>query len=168
MLKLLRPDIMIEAIWELDAQSLRERGIAGVIMDLDNTIVDWNRSELRDEVRQWMERARAAGLRLCIASNSRSKRRVSAVAEQIGAQWLAPAAKPSRRGLRRAMNLIACQPDTTCLIGDQLFTDIMGGNRAGMLTVLVRPLSSRDFPATKIMRLLERLLLPILRREHHP
>jgi hypothetical protein len=100
---------------------------------------------------------------VCIASNARSKTRVSAIADEIGAQWLAPAGKPSRRGLRRAMELLGTEATTTALVGDQLFTDVMGGNRAGLFTILVRPLSGRDFPPTKIMRLLEWFVLRRLR-----
>ena len=163
MLDLLRPDMMATAIWEISPQQLRRRGIEGLILDLDNTIVDWNGNQVREEVRRWAERARQAGLRLCIASNARRKARVSAIAEEIGAMWLAPAGKPSRRGLRRAMEMLGTAPEGTALIGDQLFTDVVGGNRLGLFTILVRPLSGRDFPLTKIMRMLEWLVLRRLR-----
>jgi len=165
MLDTLRPDMMAGAIWEIDLERLRERGIEGLIVDLDNTIVDWNRRSIRDEVRGWLERARRMGLRVCIASNARSKARVSGIADEVGALWLAPVGKPSRRGLRRAMHLLGTAPSTTALIGDQLFTDVMGGNRLGLLTILVRPLSGRDFPATRIVRILEWLALRYLRRQ---
>jgi hypothetical protein len=161
----LRPDMMVAAIWDIAPEQLRARGIAGVILDLDNTIVDWNRSEVRDEVRRWAERARQADLRLCIASNARSRARVADIAERVGCSWLAPAGKPSRRGLRQAMEMLGTTPETTALVGDQVFTDVVGGNRLGLLTILVRPLSGRDFPATKIMRAIEWFVLRWLRRE---
>ena len=163
MLDLLRPDMMVEAIWDIDVERLRQRGIEGLIVDLDNTIVDWNRNHVREDVRRWLRAAQRAGLRVCIASNARSQVRVSAIAQEIGAQWLAPAGKPSRRGLRRALEMLDTRPQTTALVGDQLFTDVMGGNRAGLFTILVRPLSGRDFPPTKIMRLLEWFVLRRLR-----
>jgi len=163
MFSALRPDMMADAIWEIDPDELRRRGIEGLILDLDNTIVDWNRSEVREEVRRWAERARAAGLRLCIASNARGKGRVSAIADQVGCSWLAPAGKPSRRGLRRVMEMLGTTPNSTALIGDQVFTDVMGGNRLGLFTILVRPLSGRDFPATRIMRIIEWFVLRRLR-----
>jgi len=164
MLELLRPDMMVTAIWEIAPQDLRERGIAGVIMDLDNTIVDWNRSRVREEVRRWAGRAREAGLGLCIASNARGRARVAAIAEEIGAAWLAPAGKPSRRGLRQAMDMLGTAASATALVGDQVFTDVVGGNRLGLFTILVRPLSGRDFPATRIMRILEWFVLRRLRK----
>jgi len=164
MLKLLRPDMLADAIWEIDLAELRQRGIEGVILDLDNTIVDWNRSEVREEVRRWAGRARQAGLRLCIASNARGRARVAAIAEEIGATWLAPAGKPSRRGLRRAMAMLGTIPDATAVVGDQVFTDVMGGNRLGLFTILVRPLSGRDFAGTRIMRIFEWFVMRWLRR----
>jgi hypothetical protein len=164
MLELLRPDMMVTAIWEINPEKLRQGGIAGVILDLDNTIVDWNRSRVREEVRCWAERARQAGLGLCIASNARGRVRVAAIAEEIGATWLAPAGKPSRRGLRRALEMLGTTVESTALVGDQIFTDVMGGNRLGLFTILVRPLSGRDFPATRIMRILEWFVLRRLHR----
>jgi len=161
----LRPDMMVDAIWDIAPEQLRARGIAGVILDLDNTIVDWSRSEVREEVRRWAELAQQAGLRLCIASNARGKARVADIAERVGCSWLAPAGKPSRGGLRRVMEMLGTTPQTTALVGDQVFTDIVGGNRLGLFTILVRPLSRRDFPATKIMRIIEWFVLRWLRRE---
>ncbi|UCH34232.1 MAG: YqeG family HAD IIIA-type phosphatase [Armatimonadota bacterium] len=163
MLDLLRPDMMAEAIWEIPLDELRGRGIEGLIVDLDNTIVDWNRNRVRQEVQRWLQKASGMGMRVCIASNARSKARVSAIADEVGALWLAPAGKPSRRGLRQAMAMLGVTPDAAALVGDQLFTDVMGGNRLGLFTILVRPLSGRDFPATRIMRILEWFVLRRLR-----
>ncbi len=164
MVNLLRPDMMADAIWDISVEQLRKLGIEALIVDLDNTIVDWNRSHMRAEVQGWLERAQRMGMRVCIASNARGKARVAAIAAEVGCAWLAPAGKPSRRGLRRALEMLGTQPRTTALVGDQLFTDVMGGNRLGLFTILVRPLSGRDFPATKLTRLVEWFLLRWLRR----
>jgi len=165
MLKLLRPDMTADAVWDISVEQLRQRGIQALIVDLDNTIVDWNRSRMRAEVQGWLQGAQRAGMRVCIASNARSKARVAAIAAEVGCAWLAPAGKPSGRGLRRALEMMGTEPRTTALVGDQLFTDVMGGNRVGLFTILVRPLSRRDFPATKLMRLVEWFLLRRLRRD---
>jgi HAD superfamily phosphatase (TIGR01668 family) len=163
MFSILRPNMMVDAVWDIDPGELRARGIEGIILDLDNTIVDWNRNEVREEVRQWVQRTKAAGLRLCIVSNARSRSRVAGIADEIGCAWLAPAGKPSRRGLRRAMEIMGTDRQATALAGDQIFTDVAGGNRAGLFTILVRPLSGRDFAGTRIMRVLERFVLRRLR-----
>ena len=154
---------MVDAVWDVDPAELRRRGIEGIILDLDNTIVDWNRNEVREEVRRWVQRAKAAGLRLCIASNARRRSRVAGIADEIGCTWLAPAGKPSRRGLRRVMDMMGTTRETTALAGDQIFTDVAGGNRAGLFTILVRPLSGRDFAGTRIMRVFEWFVLRWLR-----
>jgi len=155
---MLRPNLRVERVWDVDLASLRARGIKGLILDLDNTLVDWNRWEVRDRVKRWAQEARRAGMRCCIASNTRSVDRTKAVAEQVGAQWITSAGKPRRKGCLRAMESMGTAPPETAVIGDQIFTDILAGNRLGLATILVGPLSSVDFPGTKIARLLERLL----------
>jgi hypothetical protein len=72
--------------------------------------------------------------------------------------------KPRREGLNRAMAAIGTTPPNTAVIGDQIFTDVLGGNRTGLLTILVRPIGKREFIATRISRALERLLFWFLRR----
>ena len=155
---MLRPNLRAERVWDVDPKMLRARGIRGLVLDLDNTIVDWNRWELRDQVKQWAQEARRAGMRCCITSNTRGVDRIKAVADQMGAQWMANAGKPRRRACLRAMELMGTAPPETAVIGDQIFTDVLAGNRLGLVTILVGALSRADFPGTKIARLLERML----------
>lgn len=150
---------MVDAIWSVALEGLRARGIRGVIVDLDNTLVAWNRYQVPREVVDWARRAGEQGIQLCICSNTRQIERVQEVADRIGAIYVALAGKPTSRGFRRAMRMMGTSPRTTALIGDQIFTDIMGGNRLGLTTILVKPLSRRDFLATKFSRLLEWLVL---------
>jgi HAD superfamily phosphatase (TIGR01668 family) len=158
LLDVLRPNLRAKRVWDVDPDMLRARGIRGLVVDLDNTIVDWNRWEVRDQVKGWAERAGRAGIRCCITSNTRGVDRIKAVADRIGAQWLANAGKPRRGACRRAMELMGTAPRETAVIGDQIFTDVLAGNRLGLATILVGALSPVDFPGTKIARLLERAL----------
>jgi HAD superfamily phosphatase (TIGR01668 family) len=155
---LLQPTESVEGVWNLRPEDLRARGIEGLLLDLDNTVVAWNGMEIPEAVAGWAAEARRQGLRLCICSNARGGGRVRAIAEMLGAEYVAPAGKPGGRGVRRAMEMLGTLPHTTVLVGDQLFTDILAGNRQGLRTVLVEPLSERDFPATKISRWLERVI----------
>ena len=97
-----RPDIVVASVQEIDPEALRARGIRALLLDLDNTLVMWRSFDLRAEVSAWVERARRAGLQLCIVSNTSSTRRVEPVARQLGIPYTARAAKPSRRAFRRA------------------------------------------------------------------
>jgi HAD superfamily phosphatase (TIGR01668 family) len=155
----LRPDAWRRRIEEVSLADLRARGIRGIALDLDNTITGWNGTEIPDPIAAWLRAARESGMRLCIVSNTSRPARVARVAEAIGAQWVARAAKPSRRAFRQAMRQMGTKPGETAVIGDQVFTDIWGGNRAGLYTILVEPLTERDFPMTKLSRVAERFLL---------
>jgi HAD superfamily phosphatase (TIGR01668 family) len=153
-----RPALRADTIYEVDIRALVARGIRGIILDLDNTIVPWGAREAPQTLIQWIRRARAAGVRLCIVSNN-GGRRVTALARSLDLPALTGAMKPRRGALRRALGLMGTTADTTALIGDQLFTDVLGGNRLGLYTILVQPQSAREFVLTKLVRVVERVVL---------
>ena len=159
MLDALRPHRLKGNVLELDCRELRERGICGVILDLDNTLTRWRSIDIAPEVVEWIDGLAQAGMRACIVSNAISFRRVKVVAERLGLPWISRAVKPFPQGYRRAMTLLQTTPDTTAVIGDQLFTDILGGNRLGLFTVLVEPLYPYEAWTTALLqRPLERLV----------
>jgi HAD superfamily phosphatase (TIGR01668 family) len=104
-----------------------------------------------------VRRLRSTGLAGCIVSNNFSLR-----VRQVGAMLAIPvvgwALKPVPLGFRRAMAIMGTRPATTALVGDQLFTDVLGGNLLGMYTILVEPLSPDEFPTTRLVRRIERLI----------
>ena len=158
---LLRPALLAEAVWDIDLDSLWALGTRGLILDLDNTLVDWNDTSVRPEVRAWLEAARRKGMRLCVASNAVRGKRVTRVARALGLLAVTRAGKPFPIAFRRAMAELATDASSTCAIGDQVFTDMLGANWLGLKTVLVRPLSRRESPHTRLIRLVER---PLRRR----
>lgn len=158
---LLAPWRLAGAIWELDPNALLAAGIRGLILDLDNTLVDWNESYVRPEVRTWLARARETGLQLCLASNSIWGRRVRAVGAELGLPVVTRACKPFPVAFRRAMRVMGTTPESTCAIGDQVFTDLAGAQWLGLKTVLLQPLSSRESPHTQLIRRIE---APLRRR----
>lgn len=150
---------MVEAVWNIPPQRLWQQGIRALILDLDNTLVDWNQEYLRPEVEAWAQACRRAGISLCLCTNARRSSRVGRIASKIGASYLLRAGKPFAKAWRRALWLLRSRPEEAAVIGDQVFTDIWGANRMGLFTILVRPLSKRDFFATRLPRRLERRLL---------
>jgi len=157
-LRWLRPASKVPSVYDIDLAALRARGIRGMILDLDNTIVPWGAREAGPALPVWIADVRQAGLRLCIVSNNMG-RRVTGLATSLGLPLVTGALKPRRKALRRALSVMGTTPDATALVGDQLFTDILGGNRLGLHTILVRPQSPREFPLTRVVRVLERALL---------
>jgi len=150
---------MVEAVWNISPERLWQQGLRALIVDLDNTLVDWNQEFLRPAVSEWARACRQRGLSLCVCTNSRSNPRVKRIAAKLAACYLAAAGKPWPAAWRRALSLLRCPPRQAAVVGDQVFTDIWGANRLGMMSILVRPLSGRDFFATRIPRLLEKHLL---------
>ncbi len=163
LLDLFRPRLSLAAIFELDLAGLRERGIRGILLDLDNTLVPYGSPAAPPEVHTWVGRAKEAGFRLALVTNNRRRRTrdlAAALEIPIASGW----AKPSPSMFRRAMDLMGTTPAATALVGDQLLTDILGGNRLGLYTILVAPLGGRDFLTTRwINRSVERILLRLLR-----
>ncbi|MEW6523085.1 MAG: YqeG family HAD IIIA-type phosphatase [Bacillota bacterium] len=147
---------------EVDFQSLRSRGVRGLIVDLDNTLVHWNQYVAGPELQLWFEQARAADLAVCILSNNHHVQRIAGFAHSLEADFLARAGKPRRRPFKAAMDLMGTTPETTAVIGDQVFTDVLGGRRSGLYTILVRPRSEREFVGTRCMRVIERHILRYL------
>jgi len=157
----LRPALLAEAVWKVDLQALWARGIRGIILDLDNTIAHWRGDEAVPEARVWIEAAQGRGFRLCLVSNASSARRLRRVAEDLEIGQVGIAAKPFPAAFRRAMAVMGTTPAATCAIGDQVFTDMLGANWLGLTTILVEPISPRESPHTRLVRLLER---PLRRR----
>ena len=106
-----------------------------------------------------LDRAREAGLRLCLVSNNFHSSQVRASAAQMGVEAVDHAMKPLPFALVRAMRLMGAVPGETVMIGDQVFTDVCAGSLAGVRTILVRPQSRRDLWYTHVFRVFERLAL---------
>jgi HAD superfamily phosphatase (TIGR01668 family) len=153
---LLTPDATCTDVTAISAQGLRRRGIRALVVDLDNTLSPWNDPSCAPRVAAWLRGLQAAGIAVCIVSNN-GPERVRAFLRHGGCDlpWVAHAGKPGRRAYRHALQLLEADPAHTAAVGDQLFTDVLGGKRAGLLTILVTPLARREFPLTRLLRLVE-------------
>lgn len=143
----------------VDVDGLVREGVRLVLVDRDNTCVPRGAAEPPAEVVAWLERARAAGLEVCLVSNNFHTSQVRASAEQMGCDFVDHAMKPAPFALLRAMRAAGRMPGETVMIGDQVFTDVVAGNLAHVRTVLVRPQSRRDLWYTHVFRVFERLVL---------
>ena len=162
------PHRMVDSVAEVQSAELKAQGIQGVILDLDNTLVLWHQEEMTAEITIWLEELKAAGLKLCILSNSVLGSRSQRIAERIGCAFVRQAAKPSRQGFRKAMQAMETDPAVTAIVGDQMFTDILGGNRSGIYTIMVKPMHVHEFTYTRyVSRPPERLLMGWFRRKGH-
>ncbi|MBE3594433.1 MAG: YqeG family HAD IIIA-type phosphatase [Candidatus Carbobacillus altaicus] len=153
-----KPFRYLHSVYDLDFSALRCIGIRGIVVDLDNTLLEWHRDTGTERLRQWFDTARENGMKAILVSNSK-KPRVSKIAEPFGIPYIAFAKKPLPFAYRKALRLMDLPPEAVVVIGDQLLTDILGGNLYGLKTILVAPLSQKEGLVTRINRRLERLIL---------
>lgn len=157
MFKLFSSDFEYDSIYEIPIPTLKNKGIRGLLIDLDNTLAPWNDCNMAQEVIDWFNKLKAEGIKACILSNNTKTERVSVVAEALGIMFVSQAAKPSRRGYQMGIEALALPPAEIAVIGDQVFTDVFGGNRMGMITILVHPMCDQEYTGTKVLRFMERI-----------
>ena len=155
--EMFRADHNADTLPDVSLDVLAELGVRGVIVDLDNTVCAYRRPELAPGVAEWVRGARARGFALVLVSNNFTER-VASVGAQLGIPVVPNALKPLPFAFLRAIRLLGTPRRATIVIGDQLFTDVLGAKLVGLQTLLTRPLVERDFPLTRVLRFLERKL----------
>ena len=159
------PDFMVERIRDIDPQDLIAWDVKGVLLDLDNTLLPWKSHDMPTETIDWVRRCQEAGLKLCLVSNTRNLTRLRDMADLMGLPAVAPTKmKPSRMGFLQALELLEVDAANAVMIGDQMFTDVWGGNRAGIRTIWVERMAKREFFGTRFSRMAERLLSRWIRK----
>lgn len=155
---LLSPSRRVHAITDIDVFGLVAQGVRCVLFDRDNTVVPRDTGTVPADVAAWLDQVRAEGIVLCMVSNNFHSREVEASAEELGVRVVHHAMKPAPFAVRRALSLVGVAPEQAVLVGDQVFTDVMAGNLAGVRTILVDPQSTRDLWYTHIFRVFERAI----------
>ncbi|MFS0635799.1 YqeG family HAD IIIA-type phosphatase [Mesobacillus foraminis] len=164
MLKHFLPDQHVKNIFEITPESLKRKNIKGIITDLDNTLVEWDRPSATPELMQWFQEIKKHGILVTIVSNN-NENRVKFFADPLGIPYIFQARKPMGRAFRRALREMDLKKEETVVIGDQLLTDVLGGNRSGFHTILVVPVAQTDGFFTRINRTVERRILNWFRKK---
>lgn len=164
MLQLFVPDQSVRTVYDIDLEQLWTDGYRGIMTDLDNTLVGAKEPLATPELVQWLDRVRERGFRVVIVSNNHLSR-VSKFAEPLNIPYIHAARKPTHAPFYKALSVLEIKPEQTVIIGDQLMTDVLGGNRMGLFTILVEPVSRKDEGmATKLInRPLEKIARFLLR-----
>lgn len=138
------------SVIEISPKALADKGIRLVLADLDNTLVPYKATQSPAEVVAWKEALEAHGIQLFLLSNSRKPGRAQRFAEQLGVPYQGHSGKPRRAGYLRAMERMKARPEETVMVGDQIFTDTLGANRAGVTPLLVEPIRLAGNPGRYI------------------
>ena len=141
------PDLYLDSVKLINSELLKKNKITGLIIDVDNTLVDYDRN-LIDGAEEWCEE---------LKSNKKDK--VETVSKILDVPYIMFAKKPFKSGFKKAKEKLDLKSSQIAVVGDQLFTDVVGANRMGMFSILVKPVGEKDIFITKIKRPLENHLL---------
>ncbi len=160
MIGVLLPDEQRDSVYELDLEGLWNRGVRGIIFDLDNTLGPWGFSELDGQVLRFLRSVKTRGFQVGFLSNHEGDGRQRLLASLDGQPVVFSAGKPCASGFRRLLQRMNLSPKQVAMIGDQIFTDIFGAKRLGLYTILVRPVDpAREDAWVRFRRFLERIIL---------
>ncbi len=152
------PDLVVRSVSEIPLDRMEQAGIRGFLFDLDNTLMAHYGQVVEPEVLEWLAAARARGFKLAMVTNA-SRRRAMPVAADLDMPCIYRARKPLRRGVRAGIEALGLRPEEVAMVGDQLFTDVWAGRRAGTYTIWVRPEHPEEPLTTSFKRPLEWLLV---------
>ncbi len=153
-MKFLYPNEYVESVYKIDYQNLRSKGICNLIYDIDNTLAPFDVPEASKEVLEFCKARKADGFNVCLLSNN-ARERVELFNKSLSLPAVYKAGKPKLSGIKKALTLLKAEANKTAMIGDQIFTDIWCANRAGLYSILVKPISTRDEFTVRLKRGIE-------------
>lgn len=154
----LSPDRYVTSVLAIDLDELQSLGIKGMLIDLDNTLLARDKDIVEPEIEAWIEEVKSRGIKICLVSNNWHER-VTAVAKQLDVEIVCKAVKPLPMAFLRALKILGVKRREAVVVGDQLFTDVLGGRFLGITTVMVLPLAAFDLAHTLFLRKIERHFL---------
>lgn len=155
---ILYPKAYLNNVREITIDFLNENNIKALILDVDNTLIDFYKN-LPEGTVEWCENLKEHGIKICIVSNTNKKDKVKMVAEKLQIPYFYFAKKPLKSGFLKAIKLLEEKNENIAAVGDQIFTDILGANRLNMFSILVKPIEEKDIFVTKIKRPLENKII---------
>ena len=132
--KYFMPNDYVQSVFQIDIEKLANSGFKGIITDLDNTLVGWDVKTPTKEIQEWFKKANDLGLTITIVSNN-SEKRVSGFSKDLDVDFIFKARKPMGRAFKKAIQHMNIKPEETVVIGDQMLTDVLGGNNNGLYTI---------------------------------
>ena len=154
----LYPDLYLTNIKEITLELLKENKIKGLILDVDNTLIDYDKNII-EGAKEWCDKLKQNNIKICILSNTNKIKKVEKVAKILDLEYIYFAHKPNKKGFYKAQDLLGLKTEEIATVGDQIFTDVLGGNKVGMFTILTKPIDERDIAITRIKRPFEKIVI---------
>lgn len=152
---LLKPDIKLDRITDITVEMLKKRDIKALLLDVDNTMSTHHGTVLTDGLSEWLSYMKQNGIKTMVLSNSK-RARIEPFAGRIGQPFISLGLKPLPIGYLRGVKKLGVGKKSTAIVGDQIFTDILGGNAVGVKTILLTPIKPEDGWSFKVRRSLEK------------
>ena len=159
-----KPTYMRASVEEIPFVLLERDNIKGLIFDVDNTIATMGKG-ITEGCYKWIKEAKELGYKICILSNSVNLKKVKKIMTDLDVLGLCFAKKPSTKGFEMALSLLDLKKEEVIMIGDQVFTDVLGANRFGIKSILVNPINRKEGPFTLMKRPIEKIILKKLKEE---
>ncbi|QHS22836.1 YqeG family HAD IIIA-type phosphatase [Virgibacillus sp. MSP4-1] len=164
MLKKFLPNEHVKTVFEITPEKLKEKNIKGIITDLDNTLVAWDQKDATEEIVAWFKLMKDHGIQVTVISNN-NEERVRHFSTPLNVPFVYKARKPLSRAFKKAQKEMNLKKEEIVVVGDQLLTDVLGGNSSRFYTILVVPVVETDGAMTKVNRKIERLILNWFRKK---
>lgn len=155
---ILYPNLYLKDVTAITIDILKKNNIKGLILDVDNTLIDLNKN-MNPKVVDWVNELKKNNIKFCIVSNTNKYEKVKSVAEKLDIPYFYFAKKPFKRGFEKAKRKMNLKEENIAAVGDQIMTDVLGANRCKMFSILVEPISEKDILITKIKRPFEKLII---------
>jgi hypothetical protein len=152
------PKLYLDKVTDITIEMLNKNNIKGLILDVDNTLIDIDRKMIEGLV-EWKNNLEKDNIKFIILSNSNKKDKVGTVAENLNISYLNFAKKPLKSGFKKAALELNLENENIGVVGDQIFTDVIGANRCNMFSILVKPISEKDLLITKWKRPIENKII---------
>lgn len=154
----LYPNLYLKDVTKINKEILKQYQIKGLLLDVDNTLLDFDKKLLQG-IEPWIEEMKKSKIKMCILSNSNKKEKVEMVAKKLDLPYIFLAMKPFRKGFKKGKEILQLDNENIAVVGDQIFTDVIGANRNQMISILVEPIAEKDIFITKIKRPLENKII---------
>ncbi len=159
------PSIYKKNIFDIDYNSLKKNDIKCLIFDLDNTLTKIDNNNPSKETIELISKLKKDFV-IYVLTNNNNKERLDAVCNKLDIPYVSFALKPSKIGFKKILKLAKVKENETCVIGDQIVTDIIGGNRLKAMTILVEPLGTKDLKITSFNRFVEKKIIKRLEKKN--
>lgn len=151
------PKDYLKSVTEITNEYLTRNNIKALILDVDNTLIDYDKN-LSIEIINWVKELKKNAIKMIILSNSNKKEKVKQVAEKLGLDYIYFGMKPLKKGFKKAKQKLNLENENIAVVGDQIFTDVIGANRMHLYSILVEPIKEKDIFVTLLKRPIENFI----------